>query len=164
MPLASLFSLQFYGTGAMAAHPAGGGDVPAPTASATLHARARLDAFGAAGAFSPLARATQGRALAAVGTVVLSAVATLRARARLGAVGKVNELSQDDVSGAVQNLVIEGSLTLRDAMRLVLAVATGKTTGFPLAPRFRDLADSKDRIVGAVDANGNRTAVALDPS
>lgn len=59
--------------------------------------------------------------------------------------------------------VVEGALTLRQALRIVLSGVAGKASGAPSGPiRYRDLADSKDRIVGAVDANGNRTAVTLD--
>lgn len=59
--------------------------------------------------------------------------------------------------------VIEGALTLRQALRIVLSGVAGKASGAPSGPiRYRDLADSKDRIVGTIDSDGNRTAVTLD--
>lgn len=61
--------------------------------------------------------------------------------------------------------VIEGSTTLRQALRLILAVAAGKSAGGGSSPvTFRDMADSKNRISATVDANGNRTAVTRDSS
>lgn len=72
--------------------------------------------------------------------------------------------AQDKIDIANQTLdtVVEGTVTLRKAMRLANAVNAGKTSGQPTAPVFRDLADGKDRVVGTVDANGNRIAVAID--
>jgi hypothetical protein len=41
----------------------------------------------------------------------------------------------------------------------------GKASGLDsTTAKFRNLTDSKDRIIATVDANGNRTAVTLDPS
>lgn len=59
--------------------------------------------------------------------------------------------------------VIEGAMTLRQALRIVLAGVAGKASGAPTGPiRYRDLGDTKDRIIGTIDADGNRTAVTLD--
>lgn len=56
--------------------------------------------------------------------------------------------------------VVEGANTLGDAIRLMLSVLTGKSSGGGGATIvFRDLADSKNRISATVDGNGNRTAV-----
>jgi len=59
--------------------------------------------------------------------------------------------------------VIEGTLSEDDILRLLLSkqmniASGGRTT----APIFRDIADSKDRIIMTVDNKGNRTAVTLD--
>lgn len=64
---------------------------------------------------------------------------------------------------AILDEVIEGSLTLRQGLRLMLASLTGKATGGGTSTvSFRDLADTKNRVVMTTDANGNRTAVTRD--
>ncbi len=59
--------------------------------------------------------------------------------------------------------VVEGSYTLRHMLRgfssALLAKSSGQSTTIPV---FRDLGDTKNRIVATVDANNNRTAVTLD--
>ena len=56
--------------------------------------------------------------------------------------------------------VVEGTITLRQAVNLFLSVLTGKSSGGGTATLvFRDTADSKNRLSVTVDANGNRTAV-----
>lgn len=163
MPLAATAALQFYGPCCAAAV---GSDV-SPSANATLHANVRLGAVGTAVAFSPFARATQGRNMAAVSTAsAFSPQAQLRANARLGAVGKIGTLSQDDVTGAVLESEIEPGISLRRAMRALLATAAlGRSNGGGTDTlRFRDPANTKDRIVATVDASGNRTNIVADLS
>lgn len=59
--------------------------------------------------------------------------------------------------------VIEGTITLKGALRLTLAALAGKVTGGGTATViFRDVADAKARITATVDANGNRTAITRD--
>lgn len=61
--------------------------------------------------------------------------------------------------------VIEGSLTLRQVLRILLAEAVGKAAGGGTTSiTFRDNADTKNRIAATVDASGNRSAVTLDAS
>lgn len=70
-----------------------------------------------------------------------------------------------DPSGvdAIVDDVVEGSLTLRQVLRIVLAAVAGKSSGFPSGPAiYRDNADTKPRITATVDANGNRSVVTLD--
>ena len=58
---------------------------------------------------------------------------------------------------------IEGSLTFIKAIRIKLAALAGKSSGGGSATlKFRDTADSKDRITATVDLNGNRTGMTLD--
>jgi hypothetical protein len=58
---------------------------------------------------------------------------------------------------------VEGTITLRQAMRVVLAYLAGRATGGgTAAPKFRDQANTKDRISMTVDGVGNRSAVTLD--
>lgn len=84
-------------------------------------------------------------------TLTASAVAT-------GAIDS-NALS----AGALDDIhdeVIEGTITHRQAMSLILAVLTGKTSGGGTTTlTFRNTGDSKDRLVCTVDSDGNRTAV-----
>lgn len=64
---------------------------------------------------------------------------------------------------AVMGSTVEGSFDLTESARLWNAALAGKASGLAgSAATFRDLADSKDRIVATVDADGNRTAVTRD--
>lgn len=57
---------------------------------------------------------------------------------------------------------IESGITLRQALRLTCAVLFGKASGFGASIyRFRDPADSKDRVIVTVSTDG-RPAVTLD--
>jgi len=59
--------------------------------------------------------------------------------------------------------VVEGSLTLRQFQRILVSVLAGKVSGAPTGPiGFRDIADTKNRVVAAVDTDGNRTSITLD--
>lgn len=79
-----------------------------------------------------------------------------------GSVGSVTALA----AGAIDSILddpVEGAITLRQAMRVMLAYLAGKATGGgTAAPKFRDQADTKDRISMTVDGLGNRSAVTLD--
>jgi len=69
-------------------------------------------------------------------------------------------ISTANLGDAVLDEVVEGAITLREAIRLNLAVLTGKSSGGGTSTVvFRDTGDSKNRISATVDANGNRTAV-----
>jgi hypothetical protein len=71
-------------------------------------------------------------------------------------------LASDAVDEIIDE-VIEGSITLRQAIRALLAANAGKSTGGGTPTiKFRDNADSKDRISATVDSNGNRTAMTLN--
>lgn len=61
---------------------------------------------------------------------------------------------------------IEVGLTMREALRLILAATAGKVSGAAgTSITIRNaVADSKDRIVATVDASGNRTAITYDVS
>lgn len=64
---------------------------------------------------------------------------------------------------AVHDDVYEGTLTLRQIVRIVLAAVAGKSSGFPTGPAvYRDAADLKARITATVYADGNRSAVTVD--
>jgi hypothetical protein len=56
--------------------------------------------------------------------------------------------------------VVEGTTTFVQAVRLLLAALTGKSSGLGTATvTVRDIGDTKNRIVATVDASGNRTAI-----
>jgi hypothetical protein len=64
---------------------------------------------------------------------------------------------------AILDDIVEGTLSLRQAQRLMLAALAGKASGGGTSSvAFRDLADTKNRIVMTTDTNGNRTAVTRD--
>lgn len=57
---------------------------------------------------------------------------------------------------------VETGMTVRQAMRVMAAVLAGKSTND--GQKFRNIADTKDRVSATVDSNGNRTAIVLDLS
>lgn len=60
---------------------------------------------------------------------------------------------------------VEGAIDEIEALRIILAAMVGKATGGGTATvTFRDVGDTKDRIVLTVDGSGNRSAVTLDAS
>ena len=59
--------------------------------------------------------------------------------------------------------VADGTTTLAESIRLQNSVLAGKVSGAGTGTEvFRDLADTKDRIVATVDSSGNRTALVRD--
>lgn len=71
--------------------------------------------------------------------------------------------SSTAIAAAVWAYVVEGSTTALQWVRLVASVLLGKVSGAGTGTEtFRDLADTKDRVVSTVDNDGNRTAVARD--
>jgi hypothetical protein len=68
-----------------------------------------------------------------------------------------------EIADAVHDEAVDGAVTLRQSIRLNNSALGGKASGLGTSTAtFRDLADSKDRIVATVDADGNRTAVTRD--
>ena len=58
---------------------------------------------------------------------------------------------------------VEGTFTLEEVIRIMTSALAGKASGLnTINPKFRDLADTKDRIAATTDASGNRSAVTLD--
>lgn len=69
------------------------------------------------------------------------------------------------VLGAVEYdpIVVEGTLTRVQIQRLLLAILTGLVSGGGSDTlSFRDVGDSKNRVVVTVDNKGNRTNIVLD--
>lgn len=68
-----------------------------------------------------------------------------------------------EITNAILAMVIEGSTTFQQSMRLHNAALGGKASGLATTTAvYRDLADTKARITATVDADGNRTAVTTD--
>lgn len=79
----------------------------------------------------------------------------------LSAVGDVPTAAEN--ADAVLDEVVEGAVTLRQSIRLHNAALGGKASGLETTEaKYRDLADTKDRITATVDSDGNRTAVSRD--
>jgi hypothetical protein len=164
MPAAALFSLMWYGPGA-----------GAMTRSAAASVSAGIKGFGGgelteSGAGSQVSALTglKNSPLIAGGAGVVTS-ALPKARARPTVHVKVNELSQDDVAGAVLDAPIDGGLSLRELMRVMTSVIAGKSVVTDLGNgstsiAFRDPSDTKDRTVATVDAFGNRSVSTLDTS
>ena len=67
------------------------------------------------------------------------------------------------IADAVHDEVVEGTVTLRQSIRLHNSALGGKVAGLDtFNPVFRDLADSKDVIDATVDSYGNRSTVTRD--
>jgi hypothetical protein len=68
-------------------------------------------------------------------------------------------------ANAPEALTVEGSVTVGQLYRLLLSLLAGKSTGHDTdTPAYRDQADTKNRVLFAVDADGNRTVTGLDLS
>lgn len=81
--------------------------------------------------------------------------------ATAASIAALNDLSADDV----HDEVVEGSLTFRQIIRILLSVLAGKSTGGGTTTiAFRDYADAKNRVSATVDDDGNRDAITLDGS
>lgn len=71
----------------------------------------------------------------------------------------------DAFAAAVWARLLEGSLSAEDMLRIILAATAGKGGRISSTEyRYRDVADTKDRIIATTDGVGNRTAVTHDAS
>jgi len=86
--------------------------------------------------------------------------------ARVGADGDTLETLSDEIAAKMASSeIIEGTYTLKDAIRIILAFAAGKVSGGGTSSiKFRSTGDDVDRIQATVDSSGNRTAVTLNPN
>lgn len=73
-------------------------------------------------------------------------------------------LTTANVASAVWGAIAEGALSYADLQKILLAVAAGKSVGFPTAPVFRDTTDTVDRVTATLDGDGNRITVTIDPT
>lgn len=159
MLLGTLASLQWYGpaTAALVMSDALG-DMPLATPHQSMAAAVNVLGIGDA----PILRPYRGRNAALdVGGEGLLYLAGARKSIRTALSVYVSELSQDDVTGAVLEAPIEGDLTLKQALRILLAHAAGDATGLDGNPAFKSLDGSKTRVGGTI-ASGTRTITTLD--
>jgi hypothetical protein len=64
---------------------------------------------------------------------------------------------------AVLNATVEGAVSMAESLRLANSVLGGKVSGAGTAVEtFRDINDTKNRVVADIDSNGNRTSITLD--
>ena len=138
------------------------GDALGDLLEATPHQSIRGDLNVLGTGDAPLLRPYRGRNVAFTvdGEGVLH-LAGARKDIRTGMEVFVSELSQDDVTGAVLEAPIEGDLTLKQALRILLAHAAGDATGLDGNPAFKSLDGSKTRVGGTI-ASGTRTITTLD--
>ena len=74
-------------------------------------------------------------------------------------VGSVADVVLDRTAG------VETDWTVRQALRVVLGVLAGPTTGMGTAAAvLKNPADTKNRVSATVDADGNRSAITYDKS
>lgn len=90
---------------------------------------------------------------------VMTALAFISASA-----GGATPLSPEGLAQALlDSNLIDGSVTTRQALKLILAANAGKVSGAGTSTiTIRDVSDSKNRIVATVDTNGNRTSITTD--
>lgn len=159
MPVAAFFFHHTYGPAAGACVTQGEG-----ATVADVKATAKAQSASAVGVGSvPFAKATRlvNSPMEVTGAGSMPR-ALPKARARAGSIIKVNELSQDDVTGAVLEAPVEGGLSLKQALRLLLAHAAGDATGLEGSSiAFKSLDGTKTRIDGTVSA-GTRTITSRD--
>lgn len=150
-------TLTYYGEAAAA------GIIPAAGASdGDLRAWAQPDATTSGVASVPLAKPT--RLVNRPASLLASATITdalPKGRARPTSTVKVNALSQDDVTGAVLESLVEPGMTLKQALRIITAALAGKSTVDGDVITFRDVNDTADRITATVVAS-ERTTVSTN--
>jgi len=67
------------------------------------------------------------------------------------------------VNGDITDQIVEGDESVRDVLRLIRSAVVGKASGAATNQmRFRDKADTKDRIIADVDEYGNRSGIQTD--
>lgn len=119
------------------------------------------DITAALGAVADLVTALQGD-----GVVTAAMTAKAGMSASIVVTGEV--LNTGNVGEAVWNTINESGFSYAEVLRILSAVATGKTTivdngGGSATVTFRDLADTKDRVVAEMDGS-ERIDVTRDPT
>lgn len=72
-------------------------------------------------------------------------------------------LTATDVSESIGNRIVDGGYTHDDLLRLMASALLGKINGAGTGlEKFRDICDTRDRIIATVDENGNRESIIFD--
>jgi hypothetical protein len=160
MPLSDYFTLQWYGPACAAARIQCVGTITTAQARGSVRAGATLSGSGTITYARPVRLISAYADLLGQGQITQAqARGRLRAFARI----KVNELSQDDVTGAVLEAKVEDNLSLKQAIRLLLAVAQGDGSNLDTNPIFKSLDGTKTRVAGT-RSGGTRTITMRDPT
>jgi hypothetical protein len=92
----------------------------------------------------------------AAASITAAAIATDAIDADALAANAVDEILDDTIG--------DGTLTVRQALRICVAALSGKLSGAGTTTvTIRNAADSADVVVATVDANGNRSATTITP-
>lgn len=117
------------------------------------------------GTVASVSSSVQVRGISTAG-VTASSFAVGAIEAAAFAAGAVDSAALNaDAVDEILDEVIEGTTTVRHALKLMMSFVASKVSGGGTATiTFRDIGDTKNRIVMTVDADGNRSAVVLDPA
>lgn len=141
----------------------GSGDITTADMIGVIQAEASLSGSGTISSAALGALANLLAALTGNGSVAATLNATGDMAASITVTG--TGLTTGNVGAAVWAELLEGGLSAEDIMRILLAVAAGKSvivTGPPVHVQFRDQADTLDRV-DATMSGSERTAVTLNP-
>jgi C-terminal processing protease CtpA/Prc len=163
MPLAPFFNLMWYGSASAAMSV----EVAMPTNQLSMKQNKRMSLDVAVVLPAAYLYAQRGKN-GLLNVQIVAQIHTLIMQKRLKAVLDVaiNKLSQDDVTGAVLDVEIEPGISLRSAMKLLLAINAGKTSitdvgGGNVEVVFRNILDTKDTLTATTNG-GQRTSIDLD--
>ncbi|MBL8756330.1 MAG: hypothetical protein JNK15_23755 [Planctomycetes bacterium] len=106
--------------------------------------------------------ALAGLAASLAGSGATSATAGASGSMQAGIVVTGDLLNTANVGSAVWASLLEGSYSAADILRILAAIAAGKTDITGSTVTFRDLNDIADRVVAAMTGS-ERTSVAIDP-
>lgn len=130
---------------------------------------APLDAAGTRGAVG-LASANLDTQLAALAALLTAIKTTTDALPDGGAltsiasetdIAALNDLSVADIIAGIS----DGTFDFAEMTRIIFAACAGLSSEHQLGtPKYRDAANTKNRIAATTDVNGNRTAIVLDGS
>lgn len=102
-----------------------------------------------------------GRIDASVGAVAAGAITA--AAIATGAID-ADALAADAIDEILDEQIGDGTVTMREALRVLIAGMAGKLSGAATTTvTIRNVADTADVVVATVDANGNRTATTVTP-
>ena len=95
-----------------------------------------------------------------IGTIITAVGTTIQNQ-----ISALNNLTAAQIAAGLLDLTdgIETNWTVRQGLRIFLSALAGKVSGAEDTPIiFRDVNDTKNRIVATVDSSGNRTAITRD--